>query len=147
MGPARYPSEVIMFHRIVVPTDLTSNSKHALDMALALASPHDAHVTLLHVIERIPNLEDRELRTFYDRLERDARRGLRDLVAHAHIPGQVEIVQELVFGRRADEIVEMAKKQNADLIVLQHSQDDHPLLGSISYKVSVLAPCTTLLLK
>jgi hypothetical protein len=41
----------------------------------------------------------------------------------------------------------MARERDADLIVLQHSQDAHPLLGSISYKVGVLAPCSTLLLK
>ena len=136
-----------MFHRIIVPTDLTSASQRAVDLALALASPQDAQVTLLHVVELIPNLGDHELRTFYDRLERDARDGLRNLAAHAHVPGRVEIVQELVFGRRADEIVKMAKERDADLVILQHSQDSHPLLGSISYKVSVLSPCTTLLLK
>jgi universal stress protein A len=136
-----------MFHRILVPTDLTAASKRTLDLALALASPREAQVTLLHVIERIPNLDDSEMRTFYDQLERDARSALRDLVAHAHTPGQVEIVQELVFGRRADEIVEMAKERGADLVILQHAQDGSPLLGSISYKVSVLAPCSVLLLK
>ena len=91
-----------MFHRILVPTDLTSASQRGLDMALALASPKGTQVTLLHVIEVIPNLEDHELRTFYDRLERDARSGLRNLVARAHLPGQVEIVQELVFNRMVE---------------------------------------------
>jgi nucleotide-binding universal stress UspA family protein len=136
-----------MFHRILVPTDLTDASQRGLDTALSLTSPQHAQVTLLHVIERIPNLDDHELRTFYDRLERDARTRLGEVVAHAHLPGHVEIVQELVVGRRADEIIEMATERNADLIVLQHGQDEHPLLGSISHNVSVLAPCTTLLLK
>jgi nucleotide-binding universal stress UspA family protein len=136
-----------MFRRILVPTDLTDDSRRALDLALALASPGEAYIVLLHVIERIPNLDDRELRTFYDQLEREAKSRLRDLAGHAHSPGQVKIVQAVVFGRRADEIVTMAKAQDMELVILHHAQDQRPLLGSISYKVSVLAPCSILLLK
>ena len=136
-----------MFQRILVPTDLTDESRRALDLALALATPDGARVILLHVIERIPNLDDRELRTFYDQLERDGRLRLHALAGSAHQPGKVEIEQTLLFGRRADEIIRTAEDSNCDLIILQHSTSDRPLLGSISYKVSVLAPCSVLLLK
>jgi nucleotide-binding universal stress UspA family protein len=136
-----------MFQNILVPTDLTEESRRALDVALALASPDGASVTLLHVIERIPNLDDRELRTFYDQLERDARMRLHQLTGNAHHPGKVEIVQTLLFGRRADEIVRTADESNCDLVILQHAASDTPVLGSISYRVSVLAPCSVLLLK
>ena len=136
-----------MFQRILVPTDLTEESRQALDLALKLASPAGAHVVLLHVIERIPNLDDRELRSFYDQLERDSRARLHALTASAHDPGKAEIEQTVLFGRRAEEIVRTAEDSNCDLIVLQHSTDSRPLLGSISYKVSVLAPCSVFLLK
>lgn len=136
-----------MFQRILVPTDLTDESRRALDLALALASPDTAQVTLLHVVERIPNLDDRELRSFYEQLERDARLRLHALSGSAHHPGKVEIVQTVVFGRRAEEIVRTADDSNCDLIILQHSTTDTPVLGSISYKVSILAPCSVLLLK
>jgi nucleotide-binding universal stress UspA family protein len=136
-----------MFQRILVPTDLTDESRRALDFALALASPDQAQVTLLHVVERIPNLDDRELRSFYEQLERDARMRLHTLSGSAHHPGKVEIVQTVVFGRRAEEIVQTAGDSNCDLVILQHSTTDTPVLGSISYKVSVLAPCSVLLLK
>jgi nucleotide-binding universal stress UspA family protein len=136
-----------MFARILVPTDLTDNTRRALDLALALASPQKAQVRLLHVVERIPNLEDRELRGFYNQLKEEARRRMCELVSGAHSPGNVEIVQELLFGRRADEIVRTAKDTESDLVILQHAQDPHPLLGSISYKVSMLTPCSVMLLK
>jgi nucleotide-binding universal stress UspA family protein len=136
-----------MFERILVPTDLTDESRQALDLALALASPTGARVILLHVIERIPNLDDRELRTFYDQLERESRSRLHALIGGAHKPGDVEIEQSVLFGRRAEEIVRTAEDSNCDLVILRHSTDGTPLLGSISYKVSVLAPCSVLLLK
>jgi nucleotide-binding universal stress UspA family protein len=136
-----------MFRRILVPTDLTDTTRGALDKALALASPDGAQVLLLHVVERIPNLEDAELRTFYDQLERDARSRLRTLAGGAHMPGNVEIIQQVLFGRRAEEIVRVCEDEDCDLVILQHTAADTPLLGSISYKVSVLAPCSVLLLK
>ena len=136
-----------MFRRILVPTDLTDASRSALDKALALASPDGAQVLLLHVVERIPNLEDAELRTFYNQLERDAKARLRTLAAGAHVSGKVEIVEEVLFGRRAEEIVRVSEDENCDLVILQHATTDTPLLGSISYKVTVLAPCSVLLLK
>jgi universal stress protein A len=136
-----------MFQHILVPTDLTDESRQALDLALSLASPTGARVILLHVIERIPNLDDRQLRTFYDRLERDDRLRLHALSGSAHRPDGVEIEQSLVFGRRAEEIIRTAEEANCDLIILRHSTAGAPLLGSISYKVSVLAPCSVLLLK
>lgn len=136
-----------MFQRILVPTDLTDESRQALDLALALASPTGARVVLLHVIERIPNLNDSELRGFYDQLERDSRSRLHTLSGSAHQPGDVEIEQTVVFGRRAEEIIRTAEDSNCDLIILRHSADSKPLLGSISYKVTVLAPCSVFLLK
>jgi nucleotide-binding universal stress UspA family protein len=136
-----------MFRRILVPTDLTDASRSALDKALALASPDGAQVLLLHVVERIPNLEDAELRTFYSQLEHDAKARLRTLAGGAHVSGKVELIQEVLFGRRAEEIVRACEDETCDLVILQHSTTDTPLLGSISYKVSVLAPCSVLLLK
>jgi nucleotide-binding universal stress UspA family protein len=136
-----------MFQRILVPTDLTDESRQALDRALALASPKGATVILLHVIERIPNLDDRELRSFYDQLERDSRARLHAMSGSAHQPGDVEIDSMVVFGRRAEEIVRTADDASCDLIILQHTVASAPMLGSISYKVSMLAPCSVLLLK
>ena len=136
-----------MFQRILVPTDLTDESREALDLALALASPAGARVMLLHVIERIPNLNDSELRGFYDQLERDSRSRLHALSGSAHQPGDVEIEQTVLFGRRAEEIIRTAEDSNCDLIILKHSTEAKPALGSISYKVTVLAPCSVFLLK
>jgi universal stress protein A len=136
-----------MFQRILVPTDLTDGSRRALDLALALASRDGARVTLLHVVEVIPNLDDRELRSFYEQLERDARMRLHALSGSAHQPARIEIEQTVLIGRRAEEIVRTAEDSNCDLVILQHASSDAPLLGSISYKVSVLAPCSVLLLK
>jgi hypothetical protein len=42
----------------------------------------------------------------------------------------------------------MAEKRGIDLIVMQHhGTHDAPILGSVSYKVGILAKCSVLLLR
>ena len=137
-----------MFGRILVATDLTPATGVILRTALDLARPDGGVVWLLHVIERIPNLEDRELSAFYERLTQEGRARLFEL---SHGFGQqfgVDIQCELVIGRPATDIVRVAEERRADLIVLQHhSRHDAPALGSVSYKVGILATCSVLLVK
>jgi nucleotide-binding universal stress UspA family protein len=136
-----------MFQRILVPTELTDSTHRALAMAFDFARLRfGAQVTLLHVIERVPNLPDRELRDFYQRLEHVARGRIQQLLADVSGTGEVSITHHIAMGRPADEIVEYAERNDIDLIVLQHDED-HSRLGSVSYKVSVTAPCSVMLLK
>jgi nucleotide-binding universal stress UspA family protein len=137
-----------MFQHILVPTDLTDATHRALELAVSMARQRfGAQVTLMHVIERVPNLEDRELRGFYERLEHDACGRIKQLVAEISGSGDVVVKHHVVVGRPADEIVRYAEVNKIDLIVLQHGSDAAARFGSVSYKVSVLAPCSVMLLK
>ena len=61
----------------------------------------------------------------------------------------VKFRQALVKGDPADEIVKMAEKENADIIIMGtgKSKIDKHLLGSVSEKVVHSAPCTILLIR
>ena len=136
-----------MFQRILVPTDLTDTTHGALALAVDLARRRfDSRITVLHVIARIPNLADRELRDFYERLEHVACGRIAGLLSDIAGTDDVKITHQVVMGKPADQIVEYAAKDKTDLIVLQHGEDESRL-GSVSYKVSVTAPCSVLLLK
>jgi nucleotide-binding universal stress UspA family protein len=136
-----------MFQRILVPTDLTDSAHRAAALAIDLARQRfGSQITLLHVIARIPNLEDRELRDFYERLEHVACGRIRDLLSDISGTDDVSITHRVVMGKPADEIVRFAEEDKTDLIVLQHGANESRL-GSVSYKVSVMAPCSVLLLK
>lgn len=134
-----------MFNRLLVPTDLTDATSRALSVAVDVASER-AHIDVLHVIERIPNLPDFELRLFYERLQHDGQTRLEALVKGLHLRTGQTIESHLLVGRRADEIVRFSQAAASDLVILHH-RPDGALLGSISYRVSVLAPCSVLLLK
>jgi universal stress protein A len=138
------------FRHILVPTDLTQRTEKALQLAGRLASRASARVTLIHVTETIQGLPPGEVKPFYERLERRARRAMETLTRRVRkdVPAAVRV---LVRGRRAEEIVKYATANEVDLIVLASHRVNPSLVnrdwGTISYKVGILAQCPVLLVK
>src|SRR5262245_4974054 len=114
-----------MFQHILVPTDLTDSTHRALALAVDLAHQRcGSQVTLLHVVESIPNLPDRELREFYKRLEHVACVRIQTMLGGISGTGDVSINHHITVGRPADEIVTYAEHNQTDLIVLEHTHED-----------------------
>jgi universal stress protein A len=140
------------FRQILVPTDLTDRSTAALDVALKLAAAAGpgSRVTVLHVIETVPGLEFAELKPFYEKLHRRARKKLGPLVRRAG-PGTAQVDVLVAYGRRAETIVKTATSRKADLIVLASHRVNPAFVGrdwgTLSYKVGLLAQCPVLLVK
>jgi nucleotide-binding universal stress UspA family protein len=138
------------FKRILVPTDLTNRTAKALDLAIALARADGSRVTLLHVVETVRGLEFDELRPFYRQLERRGREKMAALARRAGDSGG-RIIQTVVYGARAEEIVKFATAHKVDLIVLASHRVKPYMVGrdwgTISYKVGILAQCPVLLVK
>ncbi len=139
-----------MFRHILVPTDLTDRTVKAVDVAIDIAAGADAHVTLLHVIETIAGAEFEEFSSFYQKLEKRARERLNEIVARSRrTRGPVDVA--IVYGGRTEEVLRFAGSEAIDLIVLA----SHPVdpsqprqgLGTMSYKLGILAPCAVLLVK
>ena len=136
-----------MFRRVLVPTDLTDRTVAALQAGVSLAEPN-GELTLLHVIETVPNVPYEELQAFYSRLEARALSRMAAFVGRIGGPGP-RVLQEVVYGRRADEIVRFAVQRHCDLIVLASHRVDPAAhdWGTLSYKVGILSPCAVLLVK
>jgi universal stress protein A len=139
-----------MFKHILVPTDLTERSLHALDIAIKLASSESSRVTLLHVIEIIQDTESDEFKDFYERLGRRAGKKMEQMVGK-YPRGASGIAMEITYGRRVPEIINFATDQSIDLIILSsHKVDVDDMLqgwGTISYKVGILSHCPVMLVK
>ena len=139
-----------MFHRILVPVDLTEKSLGAVDLAYEFASQSRAEVILLHVIETIEHVQCEELKPFYERLENSARKGLQEF-AEKFASNDLPVNQAVVYGHRTKEIVDFAIGNRADLIIMASHRIDPDRPGhdwsSISYTVAILSPCPVLLVK
>ena len=138
------------FRHILVPTDLTERTEKALQLAGQLASRAGGHVTLIHVTETSPGLSPKDVKPFYERIERRARKGMEALTRRAGEDGPAP-ARVIVRGRRAEEIVKYAAANDVDLIVLASHRVNPSLVdrdwGTISYKVGSLAQCPVLLVK
>jgi nucleotide-binding universal stress UspA family protein len=138
----------MMFRRVLIPTDLTDRTVRAIHVARDVQAPHDSPLMLLHVIETVAGAAFES--SFYDTLEKQAWNRLHDIVTCASVP-HATIDAHVVFGRRVEETLKFARVHHVELIVLA----SHPIdpaepassIGTMSYKLGILAPCAVLLVK
>lgn len=134
--------------RILIPVDFSACSVTALRLGLALANHHRARVTMLHasgLLEhaRLPMpLVEEQRRARGEASARDLR-ALSDELAAAHIPVEIEVRHcEPVTG-----ILAFAAEWQPDLIVMgSHGERAGAfMLGSVSSRTALLAPCPVLI--
>lgn len=125
--------------KILVPTDGSENSEKALRYAVQLAKKFEATMTLLHV---------QESHLFRMKPQASKEIGTRILSKTAEQAKGVQVDQKLEAGHPGDLIVETAKDQNYDLIVMGTKglgAITRFLLGSVSDHVIHHADCAVLL--
>ncbi|HEY9420778.1 MAG TPA: universal stress protein [Thermoanaerobaculia bacterium] len=140
-----------MYRKILVPVDFSEKNQAALDSAVQIAgSTEGGEITLLHVVETIEHIEFDEMADFYRGLETRAAAKLFAMEEALRQRG-VKVRHDILFGKRTESIVRQAEDHGTDLIILSsHKVDrDHPALGlgSISYRVAIVARCPVLLVK
>ena len=136
--------------RILVPTDFSEPADQALDYALALATSVGATISLVHVFD------DPFERTLYseqyvpmpaeirDEILGNVRRHLAERVSRC---GRPDVTSAILTGPTAQAIVDRARDQKADLIVMgTHGRHGvaHLLMGSVAERVVRTAACPVL---
>lgn len=138
-----------MFRKLLVPVDLTEKNRRAVEVARELALEAEGQVTLLHVIETL-DLPFEELEDFYGRLERQAQEVMGRLAEPLQAVG-IPFREQVVYGKRAEEVVSWAEEEGVDLIILSshrvNLEDPGAGWATLSYKVAILAQCPVLLVK
>ena len=140
----------LQIDHILVPVDFTNKNEEAVRVAQQLAKQNHARVTLLHVIESIDFPEDDEISSFYSRLESRAANEMDKLLA-LFSDQDLDVSVETVINSRCQGIVLYAVDNAVDLIVMNshpiRDRKDRHGLATISYQVSVLCPCSVMLVK
>lgn len=134
----------------LVPIDFSAYADAALEYAITLASKLQARLTLLHVIQSLP-LGGTDMGValpvaYLQDLEAELRESMAGYVKRATDAG-LQAEASLVHGVAFQEIVDLAKAQQVDLIIMgTHGRTGlrHVLLGSVAEKVVRLAPCPVL---
>jgi nucleotide-binding universal stress UspA family protein len=137
---------------ILVPTDFSESSSHALDYAITFARALQARLTVLHVVELFP-LGSAEVMTipeaYIEDLKTEADRTMQSYLARITATGLTGDAV-VVHGTPFQEIMDVAKAQHVDLIVMgTHGRTGlpHLLLGSVAERVVRLAPCPVLVVR
>lgn len=141
-----------MIKNILVPVDGSKYSKKALELACDLADKYDAGLHLLHVIlspEAKHTLVLGGASVTVDASEEEIEKaGHKVIEAAKKIAGEHgrnKVETEVVGGPTAQRILEYAKDNDVDMIVMGSrglSDISGLLVGSVSHKVSHLARCT-----
>jgi nucleotide-binding universal stress UspA family protein len=147
-----------MFKKIVVPVDGSEHALLAVDAAVDLAAKYGSEIYLVNVarrakytgdIDRFAQSEYRQAGSSFvsDELAKNI---LENAKTRARQAGHTSVKIELREGNVARGIVEFATEIKADSIVMGSrglGDMDTLLLGSVSHKVSSLAPCTVVVVR
>jgi nucleotide-binding universal stress UspA family protein len=151
-----------MIRKILAAVDGSEHAWKALDLAADIAKQHGARLIVLHVVPFEPvseslrefaaaeglAVEEEAARLHYaktlgDQLTRSAEARCRD-------DGVTDIVGRTAEGRPADQILEAARSDDVDMIVMGSrglSDTRELFLGSVSHKVANHAACTCITVK
>ncbi len=131
---------------ILVPTDFSETSEHALDAAVQIAQTFRARLTLLHVWS-VPNMGYAEgLNWPLAEMEKAARAALDDVQARTRTM-HVETDSVLGIGAEWEQILALVEARNIDLVVMgTHGRRglSRVFLGSVAERVVRLSPVPVL---
>ena len=140
---------------ILVPLDLSKDSKVILHYAVSLSKKLKAKATVFHVLEKPRvdlseiNFESGFLKDLRKHHEEEAERGLKALMPDEYRK-ENNIKTDIRWGEPSVEIINEAERMKTDLIIMgTHGRTglSHMLLGSVAEKVLRLAPCPVTVVK
>lgn len=139
------------FQRILFCTDFSESADAAFEFALdtALRRPGST-LTLLHVIHEPDAQFWRSYLSEVDNLDADARRAVDEKITSAYrsrLPPGLEMQVEILIGPDAATILDFARANRTDLIVLGrhgHGGLGRALFGSVAEKIVRQAACAVL---
>ncbi len=146
----KFSSETI--EKILVPTDGSDHSNHAAEYAISIAKTHDAEIFVVYVMDEvvIDKFSDSTQREIVEReLKMDGQRDVNYILGLAEKEG-VKASSMVAKGRPFEQIVNLAKGLNMDLIVMGtygYRGAERILLGSVAERVIEYSSCPVLVVK
>ncbi len=138
------------FDHILVPVDFTAKNDAAIEIAKRLALQDKSRVSLLHVIESLDFSDDEEIKQFLDKMEKRSSEQLQ-LLLERFQDCDLEVTVETAINNRSRGVVLYAMENEVDLIVMNSHRIDpnvkHDHWATISYQVSLVCPCSIMLVK
>lgn len=139
---------MIHIKKILVTTDLSDESRSAMEYAAWIAAKENAAVTLLYCVDNIPTVAFHTVDLTFDKfraeLLKQEQKRLNAFAESLHKTTKQQCEVVMVEGNASRVIIDYAEKHKFDLIVMNtngRTGIQHAVLGSISEKVVRYAPC------
>jgi nucleotide-binding universal stress UspA family protein len=149
---ATVTSSPFAIQRILVPVDFSECSQKALDYAVPFARQFGASLILLHVVPAnypVGEFGMIDVAFMEKELRASGEKQLARLISQ-RVPAEAKPTALVRVGRPVTEIVQVARQENADLIILSthgHTGFKHVLLGSVAENVVRYANCPVLVVR
>ncbi len=138
-------------HKILFPVDLTEDSRAILPWVMTLAKKFDSAVHVLFVTQDLAEFSTFyvphvNIKSFQEEVMKSAQQKLKEVVKESFKDFH-KVDSAVAVGAPAEKILEAAKHQKADLIVMgTHGRKgiERTLFGSVADKVVRDAPCPVL---
>jgi len=141
------------FKKLLIATDFSELSTAAIEFGRSLISRYKAKLYIIHVVDNLPTMAMRTTELTADTVahnaETRAKKELKNFIA-PRLKGMKNVSTVVKIGEAHEEIVNFAKKQKVDLIVLAtHGRTGlaHVLIGSVAEKVVRHSPVPVLTVK
>ncbi len=145
-----------MYNKILVPLDGSDRATKALSHTVELAKKLGARMTLMHVVPCLPPYVNTAVdrlghaqQAIIDELMRNGKEMLEQYVSSIS-DKTIQFDTFIVMGQPADEILEKARAENYDLIVVGSrglGEIKSYIMGSVSNRVSRHASCPVLIIR
>lgn len=149
-----------MIKKMLVAIDGSEHAERALDLALEMAKTYAAEVQIVSVVSPVKSVIPRFTPAappsqFYNFFIKYIEDRLKTVLSEALKKAReenptVKILTKLLNGNPAQEIVQTAKDENVDIIIIGSrglGGIDELLLGSVSNKIADTATCPVLIVK
>ncbi len=140
----------VTISEVVIPVDFSSNMNKVVDYGLSMADIMSANVRFLHVVDDFQGydmmLVHPSFRGMTEDLKGEAEARMKTLV-NDNSERAGEVRGDVAVGYATDEIVDYAKKNNTDMIIIgTHGTKgfERVLMGSTASEVVKKAPCPVL---
>ena len=139
-----------MYRKILLPLDLADDHQKVIDIAAEFARQAEGEVLLLHVVQTIPGLSIDAERDFYGQLEATSQEFLTKLSNRFTEQG-IRTRMRVLNGNRGEQVLDYATDNQVDLIIMRSPRINPSTarsgVGSLSWKIGLLAPCDVLLVR
>jgi len=143
--------DIKKFENILMPVDFSEPSVKALEYAISLAASFGSRLHLVHVVNNeieamgfyVPHMSFEKL----DDAMRDSAKAMLDKFASKHLGTFVNAVKEVLEGEPNEEIIQYAKANNIDVIVIGtygSGYIDKLFFGSTTERILKKAGCPVL---